>query len=140
VLVSDRSYAGEIESTPSGRIVGASRALRQVMQQVEAVASTDATVLITGESGTGKELLAKEVHRRGRRSERPFVKVNCGAIPREIFERSPLRPRRRGRTAWHQSHDSGVALARPQDHAAEAALIAQRPLFVERSVHQQVDA
>jgi len=67
-------------------IVGGSRALRQVMQQVDAVASTDATVLITGESGTGKELLAKEVHRRSPRSRRPFVKVNCSAIPREIFE------------------------------------------------------
>jgi transcriptional regulator with GAF, ATPase, and Fis domain len=72
--------------TTSARIVGGSRALRQVMQQVDAVASTDATVLITGESGTGKELLAKEVHRRGPRSRRPFVKVNCSAIPREIFE------------------------------------------------------
>jgi transcriptional regulator with GAF, ATPase, and Fis domain len=56
------------------------------MQQVSAVASTDATVLITGESGTGKELLAKEVHSRSRRSTRPLVKVNCSAIPREIFE------------------------------------------------------
>jgi transcriptional regulator with GAF, ATPase, and Fis domain len=70
----------------STSIVGGSRALRQVMQQVDAVASTDATVLITGESGTGKELLAKEVHRRSPRSKRPFVKVNCSAIPREIFE------------------------------------------------------
>src|SRR5262245_26338433 len=70
----------------SNRIVGASRAIRQVMQQVDDVAPTDATVLITGESGTGKELLAKEVHRRGPRSRRPFVKVNCSAIPREIFE------------------------------------------------------
>jgi transcriptional regulator with GAF, ATPase, and Fis domain len=73
-------------ATSSGRIVGGNRALRQVMQQVDAVAPTDATVLITGESGTGKELLAKEVHRRGPRSRRPFVKVNCSAIPREIFE------------------------------------------------------
>ena len=73
-------------SIPSGRIVGGSRALRLVMQQVDAVASTDATVLITGESGTGKELLAKEVHRRGPRSNRPFVKVNCSAVPREMFE------------------------------------------------------
>jgi len=56
------------------------------MQQVDAVASTEATVLITGESGTGKELFTKEVHRRSRRSKRPFVKVNCSAIPREIFE------------------------------------------------------
>ena len=70
----------------SAGIVGSSRALRQVMQQVDAVAATDATVLITGESGTGKELIAKEVHRRSRRSRRPFVKVNCSAIPREIFE------------------------------------------------------
>jgi transcriptional regulator with GAF, ATPase, and Fis domain len=68
------------------RIVGSSRSLRQVMQQVDAVASTDATVLITGESGTGKELLAREVHGRSARSRRPFVKVNCSAIPREIFE------------------------------------------------------
>jgi transcriptional regulator with GAF, ATPase, and Fis domain len=74
-----------LDFTPS-RIVGDSRALRQVMQQVDAVASTDATVLITGESGTGKELLAKEIHRRSPRSRRPFVKVNCSAIPREIFE------------------------------------------------------
>ena len=81
------SLTGEADSViSSGRIVGASRALRQVMQQVDVVASTDATVLITGESGTGKELLAKEVHRRGTRSQRPFVKVNCSAIPREIFE------------------------------------------------------
>jgi transcriptional regulator with GAF, ATPase, and Fis domain len=70
----------------SAMVVGESRVLRQVMQQVAAVAPTDATVLITGESGTGKELLAKEVHRRSRRSRRPFVKVNCSAIPRDIFE------------------------------------------------------
>jgi transcriptional regulator with GAF, ATPase, and Fis domain len=70
----------------SCRIVGGSRALRQVLLQVEAVAPTPATVLITGESGTGKELLAKEVHTRSRRSSRPFIKVNCSAIPREIFE------------------------------------------------------
>lgn len=70
----------------SGRIVGSSPALRDLLRQVEAVASTDATVLITGESGTGKELLANEVHRQSLRSQRPFVKVNCSAIPREMFE------------------------------------------------------
>lgn len=69
-----------------GRIVGRSRALRRVLQQVEDVASTGATVLLTGESGTGKELLAREIHERGRRSEGPFVRVNCSAIPREMFE------------------------------------------------------
>jgi transcriptional regulator with GAF, ATPase, and Fis domain len=89
-VVGDRSPLGRSSERrgvlSSGRIVGGSRALRQVMQQVDAVASTDATVLITGESGTGKELLATEVHRRSPRSRRPFVKVNCSGIPREIFE------------------------------------------------------
>jgi transcriptional regulator with GAF, ATPase, and Fis domain len=69
-----------------GRIVGGSRALCRVLQQVDDVASSDATVLILGESGTGKELLAREIHDRSRRSQRPFVRVNCSAIPREMFE------------------------------------------------------
>jgi transcriptional regulator with GAF, ATPase, and Fis domain len=69
-----------------GRIVGRSRALCHVLQQVDDVASSGATVLITGESGTGKELLAREIHQRSRRSQRPFVRVNCSAIPREMFE------------------------------------------------------
>jgi transcriptional regulator with GAF, ATPase, and Fis domain len=69
-----------------GRIVGRSQALRRVLAQVEDVAATDSTVLILGESGTGKELLAKEIHERSRRAHRPFIRVNCGAIPREMFE------------------------------------------------------
>ena len=69
-----------------GSIVGRSEALHRVLKQVEDVAATDSTVLILGESGTGKELLAKEIHERGRRAQRPFVRVNCSAIPREMFE------------------------------------------------------
>jgi transcriptional regulator with GAF, ATPase, and Fis domain len=69
-----------------GRIVGRSRALRHVLQQIDDVASSGATVLITGESGTGKELLAREIHERSQRAQRAFVRVNCGAIPREMFE------------------------------------------------------
>jgi len=77
----------EVDSALSfGGLVGRSGALRRVLQQVEDVASTDATVLITGESGTGKGLVAREIHRRGLRSQRPFVRVNCGAVPREMFE------------------------------------------------------
>jgi transcriptional regulator with GAF, ATPase, and Fis domain len=85
-MVLTRRAAPIDRSTASDRIVGGSRALRQVLQQVDDVAPTDATVLITGESGTGKELLAEEVHRKSRRAGRPFVKVNCSAIPRDIFE------------------------------------------------------
>lgn len=77
----------EVDSALSfGGLVGRSGALRRVLQQVEDVASTDATVLITGESGTGKGLVAREIHARGLRSQEPFVRVNCGAVPREMFE------------------------------------------------------
>jgi len=69
-----------------GSIVGRSRALHRILRQVEDVAATDSTVLILGESGTGKELLAKEIHERSRRAHKPFVRVNCSAVPREMFE------------------------------------------------------
>jgi transcriptional regulator with GAF, ATPase, and Fis domain len=69
-----------------GSIIGRSRALRTILKQVDDVAAADATVLILGESGTGKELLANEIHTRSRRAQRPFVRVNCSAVPREMFE------------------------------------------------------
>jgi transcriptional regulator with GAF, ATPase, and Fis domain len=62
-------------------IVGSGGGLSRIMQEVQSVASTDATVLIQGESGTGKELVARAVHGASRRAERPLVKVNCGALP-----------------------------------------------------------
>src|SRR5579863_8855636 len=60
-------------------LVGSSKAIRQVLKQVEKVAPTDSTVLILGETGTGKELIARAVHRRSKRANRAFVKVNCAA-------------------------------------------------------------
>ena len=69
-----------------GTIVGQSAALRGVLEQVELVAATDATALILGESGTGKELVAAAIHERSPRRDRPLVRVNCGAIPAELFE------------------------------------------------------
>jgi len=67
-------------------IIGNSMALRQVLRQVEAVAPTNSTVLIQGETGSGKELIARAVHNLSRRLERPFVKLNCAAIPTGLLE------------------------------------------------------
>jgi transcriptional regulator with GAF, ATPase, and Fis domain len=74
------------EAQDFGEIVGSSAALRKVIEQVDLVAPTDASVLILGESGTGKELVARAIHERSRRKSRPMIKVNCGSVPRELYE------------------------------------------------------
>jgi two-component system NtrC family response regulator len=67
-------------------IIGSSSRLIQVLDSASSVAHTDATVLILGETGTGKELLAKAIHTSSPRSQRPFVIISCGSIPRELLE------------------------------------------------------
>lgn len=77
----------EVEvNTSFGDLIGASPAMNTVTRQIELVANTDSTVLILGESGTGKEVVAREIHRCSRRAARPLIKVNCAAIPRELYE------------------------------------------------------
>ena len=80
---------GVVKRFPAARtsgIVGESDAVQAVLQQVELVADTDATVLITGESGTGKELVARAIHEWSHRRKGPLVRVNCAAIPESLFE------------------------------------------------------
>jgi len=67
-------------------IIGQSKKILHTLKQIELVAPTYASVLISGESGTGKELLARAIHERSDRSERPMIRVNCAAIPQELFE------------------------------------------------------
>ncbi|MDD2406378.1 MAG: sigma-54 dependent transcriptional regulator, partial [Sphaerochaetaceae bacterium] len=68
------------------RIIGRSHSMKELFDLIAKVSKSDATVLIRGESGTGKELVAQEIHDNSYRSERPFVKVNCAALPANIIE------------------------------------------------------
>jgi two-component system NtrC family response regulator len=75
----DRKYGFE-------QIIGSSESLMQALDVAARVAPTDATVLIRGETGTGKEMVAKAIHLRSPRRDRPFVAINCAAIPKELLE------------------------------------------------------
>ena len=70
----------------AGELVGDSPAMRELRSMIERVAPSDARILITGESGTGKELVASAVHAESKRRDRPFIRVNCAAIPRDLVE------------------------------------------------------
>jgi len=90
------AYVGAFERVESGgqkraprrfeQLIGKSRSLEAVLDQVERVAPTDSTVLIQGETGTGKELIARAVHNVSSRCGRPFIKLNCAAIPYSLLE------------------------------------------------------
>jgi transcriptional regulator with GAF, ATPase, and Fis domain len=84
----ERDYLREevVESGDFRDIVGHSPALTRVLQQIDLVAQTDSSVLIQGESGTGKELIARAIHQRSRRAAKPLIRVNCGSIPKDLFE------------------------------------------------------
>src|SRR5258708_2681627 len=74
------------QDDPYGEIVGTSLAIRYVLRLVETVAGGDSTALLLGETGTGKELIARAIHKRSPRRDRPFVKLNCAAIPTGLLE------------------------------------------------------
>lgn len=76
----------EVKNFGPRKMVGESRQMRELQEKIRRVASSPSTVLISGESGTGKELIAQDIHQRGNRREKPFVAVNCGAIPEPLLE------------------------------------------------------
>ena len=87
-LEQERDYLRDEIKTGSnyGEIIGASAALKHTMAQIDAVAPTPANVLILGESGVGKEMVARAIHDKSQRVDKPLVKVNCASIPKELFE------------------------------------------------------
>lgn len=117
-----RSDAGET-------IVGDSAGLAQVMQRVDLVSRSEVPVLILGETGTGKELVARAIHNRSERHDGPFLRVNCGAIPRELID-SQLFGHERGsftgasetRHGWFERADLGTLFL---DEIGELPLDAQ---------------
>jgi len=86
IRASHSSVHDESRFTGSAKLIGCSQDTQQVRQLMTKVAPCPATVLITGESGTGKEVVARSLHQSGQRSNRPFVSINCGAIPEELLE------------------------------------------------------
>ncbi|MBS97277.1 MAG: sigma-54-dependent Fis family transcriptional regulator [Oceanospirillaceae bacterium] len=73
-------------SSGEERLVGRSRAMRALKERIDKLARSQAPVCISGESGTGKEVIAREIHARGPRADKPFIPVNCGAIPADLIE------------------------------------------------------
>jgi DNA-binding NtrC family response regulator len=90
-----------------GEMIGDSPKMLEVFRLIEGVAPTSSTVLVLGESGTGKELVARAIHQNSPRSKKPFVAVNCGAIPKELVE-SELFGHVRGAFTGAQSARSGL--------------------------------
>jgi transcriptional regulator with GAF, ATPase, and Fis domain len=82
----NQRLTAKLEELRFGEIVGSSPAMQEVFRKIEKVAATDISVLITGETGTGKELIAREIHNRSARRDKPFVTINCGAIPENLLE------------------------------------------------------
>jgi two-component system NtrC family response regulator len=83
---SEKQQQTDDSATRFEDILGMTPAMREIFGVVRRVAKTDATVLVQGESGTGKELLARAIHGNSRRRNRPFVAINCGAIPESLLE------------------------------------------------------
>jgi two-component system response regulator AtoC len=81
-----RAQIGRNGVAATGRLIGSSRAMVDVFKMIGKVAETDSTVLICGESGTGKELVAEAIHAYSRRKDKPFVVVNCAALPEGLLE------------------------------------------------------
>jgi formate hydrogenlyase transcriptional activator len=129
-------------------IVGADSGLRHVMERVQLVAQSDVPILILGETGTGKEVVSRAIHSRSERAGRPFIRVNCGAIPAELID-SQLFGHEKGsftgaadtRQGWFERADGGTLFL---DEIGELPLAAQVRLlrvlqdgFIERVGGQQ---
>ncbi|HJR06656.1 MAG TPA: sigma-54 dependent transcriptional regulator [Pyrinomonadaceae bacterium] len=98
-------------------IIGASRQMQMIYETIESVAKSDANVLIVGESGTGKELIANAIHYNSLRAKKPFIKVNCAALPKELIESELFGHTKGAFTGAHADKDGLI------QHAAGGSLL-----------------
>ena len=120
---------------PDDELLGESSALQQVKQQIVRIADIDTSVLISGESGTGKELVARALHRQSKRSEGPFVAINCAALPENLLEselfghvRGAFTDAREGRKGLFVEASGGTQanVSRHLQHLAQAGVLSRR--------------
>ena len=136
----NRKFTNERVDEAREAIVGSESGLRAVMERVQIVAPSDMPVLILGETGTGKEVVARAIHGRSPRQAKPFVRVNCGAIPTELID-SQLFGHERGsftgasdqRKGWFERADGGTLFL---DEIGELPLAAQVRLLRVLQEHQ----
>ena len=84
--VDNKTLRDELKNAALGRIIGQSPPMRAISATIDKIADVDISLMICGETGTGKELIAREVHARGNRRDKPFISINCGAIPDNLLE------------------------------------------------------
>lgn len=131
-----KSYMREISlfNGSGGPIVARSPAMKKILHLVHVVADVESVVLITGESGTGKEVVVNEIYHASRRKNKPFIKINCGAIPDTLFESELFGyesgaftgARRRGKVGFFELANTGTLLL---DEVGELSLAAQVKLL-----------
>jgi transcriptional regulator with GAF, ATPase, and Fis domain len=103
------------KSTINEAIIGANSGLKRVMQRVDQVSKTEAGVLLLGETGSGKEVVARAIHLRSKRHNKPFIRVNCGALPSELIdselfghEKGSFTGAHASRRGWFERADGGT--------------------------------
>jgi len=109
--VTESSSAPRILPSSMQGVIGLSESLVDLYRVIDRVADTLCTILVTGESGTGKELVAKAVHKQSQRSSKPFVAINCGAIPEALLESELFGHARGAFTGAHANKIGRIALA-----------------------------
>jgi len=106
-----RALQGKLQQRSFGEIIGSSVEMEEIFTTIRKVATTEVPVLITGESGTGKELIARAIHNAGIRQKKPFVAINCGAIPENLMESELFGHEKGAFTGAHMRRKGRIELA-----------------------------